>query len=314
MNKTMRRTAWMIVWGLPIIAASWGLSEPYLSDDSTIVRLGRYIGPWVLVLPLMSGLLALFMGGKARMASFWAVPAIVICAQPFLGLFGFSNSTHDVERDEIVVLSFNSYGLKSDPREVAELVAAVMPTIAILQEVREPDAILASLNRMAVGAKFNMAASGQSIVFSQSPVDPQLKLGNTQHVTVRLPGGSVHIWNVHLPKMLADRSMQDRAVTRLLAAMEQFSGPSIVAGDFNTTQLNDTYKKLRQSLRNAHEEAGFGFGFSFPAPGRRMGTLMPFVRIDHIFYSEELQASAAWTLQDYAGSDHFPVAARLSFR
>lgn len=314
MNKTMRRTAWMIVWGLPVVAASWGLSEPYLSDDEIIVRLGRYVGPWVLVLPLMSGLLALLMGGKARIASFWAVPAFVICAQPFLGLFSLSNTAHSVERDEIVVLSFNSYGLRSDPKEVAELIAAAMPMIAVLQEVREPNAILDSLNRLAGDAKFNMAASGQSIVFSQSPVEPQPKIGNTQHVIVRLPSEFVHIWNVHLPKILAEESVQDRAVTRLLAAVEQFSGASIIAGDFNTTQLNDTYKKLRQSLHNAHEEAGFGFGFSFPAPGRRMGLLMPFVRIDHIFYSQELQASAAWTLRDYAGSDHFPVAARLSFR
>jgi endonuclease/exonuclease/phosphatase (EEP) superfamily protein YafD len=97
-------------------------------------------------------------------------------------------------------------------------------------------------------------------------------------------------------------------------------GPVIVAGDANTTRLNEPYKQLDLALDDAWWEAGWGLGHTFP------GQLDPddwftqvsfffiphwLVRIDHIFYSAQFQASSAELADFNGGSDHRGVVADL---
>ena len=122
------------------------------------------------------------------------------------------------------------------------------------------------------------------------------------------------LWNVHTWKAIRSTEKQHAQIRALADAVAEQNEPVIVAGDFNATELTETYGMMAQHLDNAHAEAGFGFGFTFPSHARRLGTFLPFLRIDHIFYSEHFQALDCYVGDDAGGSDHFPVVAVLQLK
>jgi endonuclease/exonuclease/phosphatase (EEP) superfamily protein YafD len=124
----------------------------------------------------------------------------------------------------------------------------------------------------------------------------------------------VSLWNVHTWKAIRSTVKQHAQVRALADAVNQQDGAVIVAGDFNATELTETYGMMAQHLDNAHAVAGFGFGFTFPSRARRLGTFLPFLRIDHIFYSEHFEALDCTVGADSGGSDHFPVVATLQLK
>ncbi len=102
--------------------------------------------------------------------------------------------------------------------------------------------------------------------------------------------------------------------------------PLVVAGDFNASDLNDSYGTLTEHLRDAWREAGDGFGNTFPGasqedwPGSSrpdfFGIHLPkwLVRIDYVFLSDQWQAVDA-RLGPWDGhSDHRPVIAEIALR
>ncbi len=78
--------------------------------------------------------------------------------------------------------------------------------------------------------------------------------------------------------------------------------PVILMGDFNDVPYSYTYFTLRSQLENAFEAAGKGFGFTF-------NRILFFLRIDNIFFGNELEALQFSTLKEVDYSDHYPVSA-----
>jgi vancomycin resistance protein VanJ len=96
----------------------------------------------------------------------------------------------------------------------------------------------------------------------------------------------------------------------LLADVAVSNSPTLLIGDFNTSDQSESYRQLTEAgLRDAFREAGWGFGLTFPASGANI-SLPPLVRIDYIWYTPDFRAMRAWTGPD-AGSDHLPVMAQL---
>jgi endonuclease/exonuclease/phosphatase (EEP) superfamily protein YafD len=99
--------------------------------------------------------------------------------------------------------------------------------------------------------------------------------------------------------------------------------PSVLLGDLNTYEGTDTYAELLAAgLKDAFRSAGNGAGHTLPV---RLGLwkrlqrinrmirwipMLPFIRVDYIWYTDPLTPIAAWVGAD-AGSDHLPVLARL---
>lgn len=93
---------------------------------------------------------------------------------------------------------------------------------------------------------------------------------------------------------------------REMSIVEEFLSTSphrvILCADINALPYSDTYQRLKQIFRNAHEEAGRGFGFTyhhFPW----------FIRIDNQFHSPELDVRYSTTRKDIDVSDHYPIEA-----
>ena len=78
----------------------------------------------------------------------------------------------------------------------------------------------------------------------------------------------------------------------------------VLLGDLNGTTDDRAFADLTSRLHSAQDEAGDGFGFSWPAA-------FPIARIDQILV-RGVQPRSAWVLPD-TGSDHLPVAARISW-
>ena len=96
----------------------------------------------------------------------------------------------------------------------------------------------------------------------------------------------------------AERARQTDRLDSLLTARE---GESIVlCGDFNDTPVSYTYRRMEQHLGNTYRESGFGTGFSYNRTGF-------WVRIDHIFTSDDWTSFGTRTVREFPSSDHYPV-------
>lgn len=78
---------------------------------------------------------------------------------------------------------------------------------------------------------------------------------------------------------------------------------SIIAGDFNNTQFSYVYKNIRNSFRDAFEEAGTGLGSTY------VFKFIP-LRIDFVLYDSSLELYSFKTHSEKF-SDHQPISARF---
>lgn len=142
---------------------------------------------------------------------------------------------------------------------------------------------------------------------------------------LKIGNDTVRVYNVHLQSMNIDENevvkldkfknkylklfrklkhgFGERAeqIEFLLNAIEDSPVKRIIlCGDFNELQYSYVYHKTKQKLKNSFEAKGWGFGFSYNGA-------LPFLRIDHQFFSEGLQIYTFKTLQGVRYSDHFPI-------
>ena len=81
----------------------------------------------------------------------------------------------------------------------------------------------------------------------------------------------------------------------------------IVCGDFNDTPISYAHKVFADALTDCYVSSGFGPGFSYHE--NRM-----FVRIDHMFCSDEWEPFGAKVDSKVKTSDHYPLICWLKKR
>lgn len=108
-----------------------------------------------------------------------------------------------------------------------------------------------------------------------------------------------------LSKAMAQRAEQAKAVSRYI---EQHRGyPLIVCGDFNDTPISYAHQKVASLLTDCFVTSGRGLGFTYHHHAM-------WVRIDHIFCSEEWESVKCRVDDKIHASDHHPVVAWLKKR
>lgn len=104
-----------------------------------------------------------------------------------------------------------------------------------------------------------------------------------------------------------------------LANIAATRAPAVLLGDFNMVARSAGHALLTAAgLRDAFQVSGTGRGFTLPARlgyserlDRALGwPLLPFLRVDYIWLTRQLETTESWTERG-AGSDHRPVLARL---
>ena len=96
---------------------------------------------------------------------------------------------------------------------------------------------------------------------------------------------------------------QFRQATELAKVVEALPGPKLVMGDFNATP----FSRILAVVENGANLRRVTFLPSWPATAG-----LPQIAIDHIFISPGLTLLEAARIGEAAGSDHYPVTARIA--
>lgn len=88
--------------------------------------------------------------------------------------------------------------------------------------------------------------------------------------------------------------------------IKSYSGPVIIAGDFNDTPASFAVNKLSSGMRNTFREKGSGFGITYNGE-------FPNFQIDYILASRDFEVKSYLTVNKKL-SDHYPVRSDLEFR
>ena len=293
--------------GLTTLLALWAIGWLTSGDAWMPIRTGLYLAPFLLLVSSALAAAALLTrrpmagavaGGIAVLLAAAAPPSLTRLASapdgPGLRLTTLSNRTRN-----------------TDMAATAGAMRAQVADIFVLQEIADPATLIVALTGLyRAGRPPHHCTLGTYLIAARFPVGPAERLpGNVAvRCPVRLPGGDVMVYSVHLPRALREADRQTKALTTLLADAARQAGPVILAGDFNATPLTGTMRRAGELLVNAFDVVGSGPGFTFPTAARRMGRLGPFLRIDHVLVDPEFRPVWARAARWHPpGADHYPV-------
>lgn len=103
----------------------------------------------------------------------------------------------------------------------------------------------------------------------------------------------------------------------LVQDIQTHGEPTLVVGDFNTTDQSEAYANLRTVLFDVHRAIGWGFGHTFPSGTglfRQIPIIERQVRIDMVFYTADFVALQSVVGTEHGESDHLPLIATLGWR
>lgn len=323
MGRRLRALGWRAVpavlgTGYLVLVGFWWLAGALSGDSIGIVRLANYATPWIglSLLPLL--LLAALLRRPVLGGAALFIVLLVLApygGQIFRGLTGIVIGGATAPPDAIHVMSYNVMGRNWEVDQIAAVILEQRPDLLLLQEVRQPEELLDRLNALYPDGLVDVVRDDRLklMIVSRFPLEEGPRDRDFQRAAVRLPNGKTTLLNVNVPRGTWGDAKQLVYLGRLLDRVSQETDPVLVAGDFNMTQANEGYRRMRTLLRSTQEEAGRWFGFTFATPQRRFGALMPLIRIDHIFVGGGVEVVRAGRIGEYGNSDHFPIDAILLF-
>ncbi|MGW1768917.1 endonuclease/exonuclease/phosphatase family protein [Streptomyces sp. NPDC002073] len=266
--------------------------------------------PWLgLFVPVL-----LVVGALRRSAT--ALLAVAVLAGVWLNFFGGLVTDKSGGGGNLMVATHNVDADNPDPQGTARKIAGSGADVLALTELKA-GAVSGYAEVLADAYKYH-AVEGTVGIWSKYPLSASrpvdIKMGWTRamRATVDTPQGPIGVYVAHLPsvrvKLNAGFTANQRdnsadALGHALAAepLERV----VLLGDLNGTMNDRALSPVTSQMRSTQGAAGDGFGFSWPAG-------FPMARIDQIMV-RGVTPEASWTL-GRTGSDHLPVAARLTVR
>jgi endonuclease/exonuclease/phosphatase (EEP) superfamily protein YafD len=114
--------------------------------------------------------------------------------------------------------------------------------------------------------------------------------------------GGLTVMAVHTLRFPHSRA-QFRQATELAKVVEALAGPKLVMGDFNATP----FSRVLSVIEKGANLARVTFLPTWPATAG-----LPQIAIDHIFISPGIRLLEAARIGEPAGSDHYPVTAKIA--
>jgi vancomycin resistance protein VanJ len=277
--------------------------------------------------------LAALLGVLARHRATWIVTLVV--ALLFLGLFGgdlmppILVDRKGISGPSLTVMTYNVLFHTTDATPIATSVTGADADIVAFQELTPP---LVQRLEQEIGALYPHRTPVHNecrydvAIWSRYPLQAESAYEDmpchVRSVVVDLDGQAVRVVDVHaqpfsgIDRESIERSfhLRERQISRILDTTRDQPEPLIILGDLNTAPTQQVYDTLSAHLSDAFRVAGWGLGHTYPATGEHFwGTRYPsrLARLDHIFTSEQWQATAAWVGDWDGSSDHLPVIAQL---
>jgi endonuclease/exonuclease/phosphatase (EEP) superfamily protein YafD len=201
-----------------------------------------------------------------------------------------------------------------EPKRVMQMVAQEKPDVITYQEAGADWAMWIDILKGTYPYHFECHKDGSNMgvgILSRRPFSEgsaQLCLGDDRlaMTSIDFSGTSVNVAAYHavLPWPYGQASIIDALVPEL----QKFSGPMIIAGDFNATPWSNAVHRIEKASTT---KAMTGIGGTWMLQNLPI-KLAPYVGlpIDQVLVSHEIEAPAATTRED-VGSDHLPI--RLEF-
>ncbi|WP_200260458.1 endonuclease/exonuclease/phosphatase family protein [Streptomyces sp. HSG2] len=307
-RRTWRRG--LITAALALASAAVMAGHAFIPN--TVGNLGSLVEtflPWLgLSVPLL-----LIVALARRSAS--ALIAVMVPSVVWLSMFGGLLSDKTGSGGDLTVVTHNVNADNLDPGGTARAVAAAGADVLALEELKE-SAVPTYEEALASGYPYHEVV-GTVGLWSKYPlsdarsVDIELGWERAMRATVDAPAGRVAVYVAHLPSVRVrleagfTAGQRDESADALGAAITgERLDRVVLLGDLNGTMNDRSLQAVTSQMRSTQGAAGDGFGFSWPAS-------FPMARIDQIMV-KGVEPVASWTLPA-TGSDHLPVAARVSF-
>lgn len=307
------------------------LLGPLMLLHARIPSLGLNLGSLVeTFLPWFGLFVPVLLAGALWRRSASAAVALLVPVTAWLTLYGGLLTDKSRPGGDLTVVSHNVGADNPDPAGTARDLAASGADLLALEElsqqaretyekglaktyphhtVRGTVGLWSKLplsDTRPVDVKMDMGPLGES-----KPDEVTLEYNRGLRTTVATDQGPLAVYVAHLGSVRVNprgglssgqRDAGARSLGRALAA--ERTERVVLLGDLNGTMDDRAFDSVTSQLRSAQEAAGSGFGFSWPA-------VFPVARIDQILV-RGVEPVSAWLLPA-TGSDHLPVAARISW-
>jgi vancomycin resistance protein VanJ len=306
-----------------------------VGESLSIIGLYNSLLPLLLIPALVLLPIALLL--RRPLVAGLSLPMVVLFAVWYGPMFlpRATVSAAPVETNTLSVLTFNSLSGLHGADQVIEVVLTADADIVSIQELQPitADAVIAGLED---AYPYYSTISDQGL-FSKYPLDTsqtqerweRAVWADALHAVAYVDGTPINVIVFHPPPPavfhLFEQGFEDgsrsRGFDELFDLLETLDGPTIIAGDFNSTDLSDTYWRVRNAgFHDTYREVGFGLGLTFPqfrTLDTRLGFggypawLPPFIRIDYVMHNGIALRSLDAEVLRAGDSDHYPVLVRL---
>ncbi len=205
-------------------------------------------------------------------------------------------------------------------------VSEIFETRSILTDRHKYQAYIKPQTINHLGHEFGLAIFSKHPIINKGLVvfEKSNYNNNAIYVDILYQQDTIRIYNAHLESMSIDKNsigtendfgavfgkvlerlklgLTTRAlqVKELVAHMDNCPYPVILASDLNELPYSYVYRKIKTTLNNSFENAGFGLGITYNGK-------IPFLRIDNLFSSKDLKIIDFKTENAIKYSDHYPI-------
>jgi endonuclease/exonuclease/phosphatase (EEP) superfamily protein YafD len=295
------------------LIAAWCAAWSIFGDWTLLTRWGAYAFPWLGVAALLACIPAV-VKRRYRIALIQALPALLmllpIAGRAWPGRLWNVAAPSDIRVVTFNITDFNSVTLARTYDRAAHRIAALHPDVVFLQQIGDPEDLLARFAREPGlrGLHAYPLKSSEDIILSRYPLEGvAVPFGRSVTAIANIGSCRLALWDLHGPHGEHDVNEQADFFRDFRARFAPVGAGAIVAGDMNSTEFNSVQAPLRDVLGDAFASTGFGAGFTYPTGVRRVGRLGPLVRIDHIFFTPALTPTQSFAFGGDIGSDHYAL-------
>jgi endonuclease/exonuclease/phosphatase family metal-dependent hydrolase len=178
-----------------------------------------------------------------------------------------------------------------------------------------------------IGAQFGVAIFSKYPILKSGSINFNEKTKNgAVYADIRIGEKNIRVINIHLQSIYLRESdididnsntvlsrlkkgfkMRGKQVDAVQKIITESPYPVVLCGDFNDTPYSYSYFTIREKMQNAFEKAGLGFGFTYNGK-------LPFLRIDHQFFTDDLAIAKFKIDKSNTTTDHFPLKGYYQFK
>ena len=286
-------------------------------DDSFIAV--RYLHFSYVVLLITTCLVFLYLLLTKSKRILWFIPALLFVITSYLLPFISSPSSQQPLNIEptttsIKTLSFSVNSRNKDYEKVTQLLRDNPADIICLQEIpfNRYALFLQHMKKARLDYQHVYSKNKALMILAKHPIIPHKTIPFLQ-ASVVINGTTLKVWNLHAPKSLTKMNYQHFYFDKVYDDVHaDNTNHKLVCGDFNSTPHNNILPLFMNILQPAYKQAANPISLTYPTTEGIIPSPIPLIKIDYLLFSHHFKIDDYQRIAQYAHSDHYPIAARVS--